>query len=151
MPGTGMPACSLHCNPAHIPALLRASRQPTVRLEVFCKSQRDSCPGRCSCCHQQHQAILQHLTCEFLPSPSPLANFADYLSSQAVPSVLCTAELLIQNNLTKCSWETCCFQIDIQGPSWPQTQNAGPQPQQRCIPPQSSPQPPALCSQLIKT
>lgn len=50
------------------------------------------------------------------------------------PPRLCTVKLLIRNNLIKCSWGTCCFQIDIQGPCWPQTQNARPWSQQRCIP-----------------
>lgn len=101
-------------------------------VEVFCQSQRDSCPGRCSLLSPTSSSPIPAFGLGFPPFSlgcSPLPT-----SFTSSPPRLCTVKLLIQNNLIKCSWGTCCFQIDIQGPRWPQTQNAGPQSQQRCIP-----------------
>lgn len=99
---------------------------------MFRQSQRDSCPGRCSLLSPTSSSPIPALGLGFplfSPGCSPLPT-----SFTSSPPGLCTVKLLIQNNLIKCSWGTCCFQIDIQGPCWPQTQNAGPQSQQRCIP-----------------
>lgn len=74
--------------------------------EVFGKSQRDSCPGRCSLLSPASSSPIPALGLGFPPfSPvcSPLPTSFTSSPPRIFPSALCTVKFLIQTNLIKCS------------------------------------------------